>query len=621
MGKVVLVCRLAARDLRHHPVQAVLLLVAITAATVTLTLGLALHGVTRHPYQQTRAATNGPDLVAQITGPAPGPRGRQTIPASQVQAQVRALIHLSGATGHSGPYPVASAFLRVHGHSEPVVVEGRDQAAASIEQPKLTAGRWVRPGGVVVERTYAEALGIGVGSRVTLNGRPFTVAGIAVTAAAPPYPNLCIWPGGGTCGIFDLPSKRLSVADYGLAWTTQPDARAIASPTVPLWYFLNLRLGDPAQAQALATGYDNAHLALSDPVLISWQSIAAADGLLVQDEQQVLTPAAWLLCLLAIGSVAVLVGGRMAEHTRRVGLLKAVGSTPELVAATLLAENLALALVAAAAGLGIGWLAAPLVTNPGTGLVGTPGAPSLTPASAAQVAAVALAVALAATLVPALRAARTSTVTALADAARPPRRRARLIAVSRMLPVPLLLGLRLVGRRPRRAALSAASVAVTVAGIVAVLAFHATGDQRRFGGTSGLANPVVLRDGQLLLVLTAALLALAAINAVFTAWATVLDTRRASALVRALGASPRQVSAGLSAAQALPALPGAIIGIPAGIALFAMANSGGVTTVPPLSWLLAAVLVALVAVAGLTTIPARLANRHPPGEILRSETG
>jgi putative ABC transport system permease protein len=189
-----------------------------------------------------------------------------------------------------------------------------------------------------------------------------------------------------------------------------------------------------------------------------------------------------------------------------------------------------------------------------------------------------------------------------------------------MLPVPLLLGLRLVGRRPRRAALSAASIAVTGAGIVAVLAFHATGDQRRFGGSSGLANPIVLRDGQLLLVLTAALLALAAINAIFTAWATVLDSRRASALVRALGASPRQVSAGLSAAQALPALPGAIIGIPAGIALFAVANSGGVMTMPPVSWLLAAVLVALVAVAGLTAIPARLATRHPPGEILRSET-
>ncbi len=40
--------------------------------------------------------------------------------------------------------------------------------------------------------------------------------------------------------------------------------------------------------------------------------------------------------------------------------------------------------------------------------------------------------------------------------------------------MPLLLGLRLVARRPRRALLGAASVAVTATGIVAVLAFHTT---------------------------------------------------------------------------------------------------------------------------------------------------
>jgi hypothetical protein len=53
MGKVLLVGRLVARDLRHRPAQAVLLLLAITAAAATLTLGLALHGVTSQPYQQT----------------------------------------------------------------------------------------------------------------------------------------------------------------------------------------------------------------------------------------------------------------------------------------------------------------------------------------------------------------------------------------------------------------------------------------------------------------------------------------------------------------------------------------------------------------------------------------
>ena len=79
--------------------------------------------------------------------------------------------------------------------------------------------------------------------------------------------------------------------------------------------------------------------------------------------------------LLAIGSLVILVGARMTEQNRRVGLLKAVGGTPALVAGVLLAEYLALALIAAAAGLVTGRLAAPLLTDPGTGLLGTAGAP------------------------------------------------------------------------------------------------------------------------------------------------------------------------------------------------------------------------------------------------------
>jgi hypothetical protein len=38
MGRVLLIARLALRDLRHRPAQAALLLLAITAATSTLTL-------------------------------------------------------------------------------------------------------------------------------------------------------------------------------------------------------------------------------------------------------------------------------------------------------------------------------------------------------------------------------------------------------------------------------------------------------------------------------------------------------------------------------------------------------------------------------------------------------
>src|SRR6204780_203402 len=404
MGKIVLVARLAARDIRRHQAQAVLLLLAITAATTTLVLGLALSGVTNHPYQQTRAATNGPDLVVGYgvnlgptfgvnLNPTPGP---PPVSPAQLQADTSALTHLSGVTAYSGPYPVASVVLRTRGLTVPVQAEGRGQAPAAVDQPKLTSGSWVRPGGVVIERTFAEALSVGVGDRVTLNGQPFTVAGIAVTAAAAPYPNCyltnCMFTGPQT----GPSSSNVSTLNVGLAWVTEADARAMASPQAPLSYVLNLKLKNPATAPALvnqifAPGGVGAPTSAGIDSVNSWQAISSAAGELVQDEQSVLKAGSLLAVLLAVASVAVLAGGRMDERTRRVGLLKAVGSTPGLVAAVLMTENLALALVAAAAGLLVGWAAAPLITNPGAGLIGTAGPPSITLATIGLTAAPALA--------------------------------------------------------------------------------------------------------------------------------------------------------------------------------------------------------------------------------------
>ena len=108
-----------------------------------------------------------------------------------------------------------------------------------------------------------------------------------------------------------------------------------------------------------------------------------------------------------------------------------------------------------------------------------------------------------------------------------------------------------------------------------MLTFHATAGQKAFGGSGGLANPVYDRDEQMLAVLTIVLVTLAVLNVIVTAWATVLDARHSAALARALGATPQQVSAGVSAAQVLPALPGALLGIPLGIGLFAAANGAG----------------------------------------------
>jgi putative ABC transport system permease protein len=208
-----------------------------------------------------------------------------------------------------------------------------------------------------------------------------------------------------------------------------------------------------------------------------------------------------------------------------------------------------------------------VVADPGSGLLGTSSSPPLTPISIAEVALAAAGVATAATIAPALRGARTSTIKALNDPARPPQRRARLIALSARLPVPMLLGLRLISRRPRRTLLTSASLTLAVATVVAAITLQSEINLReQTPNGTGLvdwSSSIGGRVTHLVWILGAVLVVLAGLNAIFTTWATVIDAERPTALARALGATPRQVSRALTASQLLPGLIAACIGIPA----------------------------------------------------------
>ena len=628
MGHLLLIGRLAARDLRRRRLEAALLLLVITAATTTLTLGLVLNDAARDPFRHTREVTAGPDVRADAP---PAPDGE---PADV--AGLEALTGAAGVVDHSGPFPAAGLVIEAGTGSADVQAIGRDPAPASVDQPDVTDGTWVRDGGVVVEASFADALELSPGDPVTLNGRSFRVAGVAVTAAL--APDVCLVPCTGPQPPDEAPdggeplrlcrdpdpgpsSRPCLVQSPGLVWLTQADLRSLVPQEAALGYVLGLRLDDPAAAPAFVEAHDRTcpPLTACDVVgLTSWQDILADVTENTRSAQSGLVTGSLLLATLAVASVAVLVAGRMADQTRRVGLLKAVGATPGLVAVVLLAEYLVLALAAATMGIGLGRLLAPRLIDPVAGLLGRAATPPLTVSTVAVVAGVALGVALLATAVPALRAARTSTVLALADAARPPRRTAWLIAVSARLPVPLLVGLRVLARRPRRVVLGVVSITVTVGGFVVALAARA--DLRTRDFTGNIAWSEDLRThylNEVLLVMVAMLLALAAVNAVFITWTTALDTRHAAALTRALGATPGQISLGLSTAQVVPALAGALLGVPGGLGL--VAALGGSTSLLPAWQLLAVLPGTTVVVAALTFVPARLGARRPTAPILQAE--
>ncbi|MEW1779699.1 FtsX-like permease family protein [Streptomyces sp. NPDC086777] len=592
MGRFLLVLRLVWSDVRRHPGQAAMLLLSLAVATGMLALGASLGGATETLYRHTRAVTDGPDVVAV------SPDNSAHTAATQ-----DALTRDPAVAAHSGPYLQYYSKLSAKGSTSHVVVTAAAAKPGPVDRPLVTSGTWVRTGGVVVERGFATALGVRVGDHVTVAGRSLPVIGTAVSAATTVYP------------FAQLTGPDGGPSDYsGLVWMSEQDTRPLASQHLSVSSLLYLKLHDPAATEAFV----NAHRGPSVYANFqSWQFMIGQDATIIESSQPILVIGSWLLSFLAIAGVATLAAGRAAKQTRRVGLLKAVGATPGLIAAVLLTEYVTLALLADALGLLAARFTQPAIANPTASLLTTSDGPS--GGTIVFTTVVALAVAVLTTLGPTLRALRTETVAALADTARQPDHRARLTRLSAMLPVPVLLGIRLIARRPGRAFLQACSITATVITLTALLIIYV-----QHQVSYGISSPHLgnLKDAQSRHMITAvatALGVLAAVNTLTTTWTTALEARHTMAVARTLGATPGQVTAGLSAAQLLPTVPGALVGIPLGIA-FCWPFSAANTIYPPAWWLFAAALAVVMATAALTALPARVAARRSVALTLSAET-
>lgn len=595
-----LVARLAWHNMRHRRASSVLLLLALSTATTALSLAVSLDAAAQAPWDHTRTATRGADVL---------------VTAGPDHARISAWRDAPGVAASSGPWPVAFARGVVGTRHQEVAVVGRSAAASSVEQPLVTSGRWVGEGGIVLERSFADTLGVRVGDPVTLAGHRLIVRGIALTVSR---------------GSFPLTSP-------GLAWGTEALVRELAPMADLRDSMLALRLTDPSDAAAFV---DREMAAGVPGSAQTWQQVRSDALAQTRTTRVILLTAGSLLAMLTLASIAVLVASRMSGHIRQVGTLKAIGMTPRQVASVLLAEHLALALVAAFLGIVAGHLLVGAVAGDAVNLLASTGPQPVTVSQVAFVAGAACLVVILATASPALRGARESTVMSLPGDA--PRVRTAVLgqwAGAARLPVPVVLGLRSVGRRPVRLLLATASTALGLAMVVAALCMERTFEVERsnpyvsVSTAPPLMDRAVLATAQtaeddklriLVYTLTVLMLLLAVVNAVIVAVFAVQDSAANHARMRAAGLTPRQTMTALLTTQALASLGAALIGVPVGLLLFRIAyvasngDDQALMFAQPL-WVLGAAVSTAVACTAVAAAPAGLVARRPVAQTLAIE--
>ena len=455
MSSVPLSGRLAARNLRRRPGQALLLLLTLTIATGTLALGLSVYGSADAPWDHAWKATNGFHVSFNVYHP-PDEGGNDAF-VRTMRDRAHELAGANDVVAVGGPWTHLYGSIDVAGGTEELTAKIREPGTYAVDQPLVTSGRWLgSDDGVVLEGGLADTLGTGPGDTVTIQGRPFPVLGVATTVSRGRFP----------------------LARPAQVWVSPPMARQVRSLGMTVEGFeLQLRLHDPADAATFVSEHRPAFRSDRNSSAIAfletWEQRRADSHSDIDIVAGTLLAAGTLIAVLTIATAAVLVAGRMAARTRQVGTLKAVGVTPGQVVLALLIEYGVVALGATAIGLGIGRLLAPVVADASVTLLGSP-EPRLTWTQVAIVTGIPLVVVLVGTVRPAIRGIRRSTVSSLRTGARQPRRSGRLArwAAEIGIPFPGVLGLRSAWRRPGRLLTNAAGLTFGVAMIVVALALR-----------------------------------------------------------------------------------------------------------------------------------------------------
>ena len=562
--------RLAFAGIRSRRLASALTILLSAAAAATIVLALEVGGTARDPWERTFEAAHGAHVLANASS----------------EADARSVARRPGVVERAAPMPIAR-----------VAVAGGEGCCISphpVAPPPSTrrCGRRARPrdGAVVLERASPTRSACAWGPAPARGGR-VAIVGIAISPSQPRYPR----------------------RNPGLAWVTRATLEQVV-PDRRTWRWVQaVRLRDPAAAPAFAAQLVGVE---------TWQDQRAMALAEAQPITLILTTYTIVLLLVVFAVVAILVGARVSEQHREIGLLKAVGLTPRQVGAVFVIESAALGLIAVVIGFSIGVLGAPrLAAASAETMLGSP-TTAANPWHLVFAAVPVLLVLVASARSATRRSTRFSVLHAIQSGTATPASPSRLTrALARVsLPVPLALGLTDLLARRHRAIRLAAAIAVTGAAVVFALSMEASLDAQAAGKVSDVPDelPVLVYTlDALLLVIT--LTALAAV-----ALLSVRERIRDYGVLKTIGMTPRQIASSLVSAHTAVALVAAVLAIPLGLALYVAVYeiAGGSSEDRVLApwWWLALVPVGTVLLVVLaTSLPARLATRIRTADALRYE--
>lgn len=432
--------RLAVADLKSRPLESIQLFVVLMVAATAVTAALFFNRAADALWAKFVAETNGAQ-VSFVSGP--------------VAADLSPIASMEGIAESDGPYPALTRqILAQDPEKHNMTVIGFGPEPPRVDRPLVVAGRWLAPGGqdeIVLDPNFAQELGLAVGDEVTIlvptGGLRLQVVGLA-SSPSWPYP------------------LRGTAPGYVLR-ETLPKMEAKRD----LWRsVLSVRLTSPREADALISaaldGLPEGAIEVAWQLEESRELVQFWDGfsgaLLAMFSLFVLTAAGLI--------IAYATGAAVLAQVREIGLLKAIGFTPRLVALLLLAENMILGLAAGLAGATLGVALAPLL-QPADPLRQTMGQltsnvlTDLDPLLFVIAVIVTELFVIAATLLPAWQGGRIETLRAIRTGfSQPVSRPTRLtwIASRDWLPPVIGVGLKSAVSRPGRAALTIGGLALTL---------------------------------------------------------------------------------------------------------------------------------------------------------------